>query len=110
MRSASRGIDWEAWLVGGGHDTDRAVPVKAKEIPLSVNVPDQGKRNLVLKAAPMRLAGEKVGHCSHFLGEADWLNHVGAFEARGELQFKGVLHKLLIKYPEGYDPAHGHGK
>jgi len=80
----------EAWFVGH-QDTDRAVQVKAEEIPLKVTVPGKGEMQLVLKAAPMRLAGEKVGQCSHFIAQADWL--------------KGVF----IKYPEGYNPSHGLG-
>ena len=31
----------ETWLVGGGHDTDRAVPVKARGISLKVTIPGQ---------------------------------------------------------------------
>jgi len=99
----------KAWLVGGGHDTGRSVPIKAQEIPLTVTVPGQGKRILVLKANPMKLGGEKVGHCSRFIAKADWLRDVKKFEARGELVFKGIRHQLLIKYPEGYDPMHGPG-
>jgi hypothetical protein len=97
----------EAWFVGGGHDTDRSVPIKTAEIPLTVSVPGKPEMELVLKADPMTLAGEKVGHCSHFVAKADWLRDVKRFEARGEVEFKGIRHKLLIKYPEGYDPMHG---
>jgi hypothetical protein len=99
----------EAWFVGGGHDTNRSVPIKAAEIPLKVTVPGRGELALVLKAHPMKLAGEKVGHCSHFIAKADWLKDVKEFEARGEVVFKGIRHELIIKYPEGHDPAHGHG-
>lgn len=98
----------EAWFVGGGHDTDRSVPVKAAEISLKVTVPGKGEMTLVLKASPMTLAGEKVGHCSRFVAKADWLRDVEEFEARGELLFKGIRQELIIKYPEGYDPMHGH--
>ena len=98
----------EAWFVGGGHDTDRSVRVKAKEIPLKVHVHGQGEKTLVLKAAPMKLAGEKVGDASRFIAKADWLEGVKEFEAEGEIVFKGVPRKLIIKYPQGYDPDHGH--
>lgn len=98
----------EAWFVGGGHDTHRSVPIKAAEIPLKVRVPEQGEKTLVLRAAPMKLAGEKIGRCSHFVAKADWLKDVKHFEARGEVEFKGMRHEVLIKYPEGYDPMHGH--
>lgn len=89
----------EAWFVGGGHDTDRSVPIKAEEIPLKVTVPGKGEMALVLKASPMKLAGEKVGHCSHFIARADWLRDVKGFEARGEVVFKGIRQELVIKYP-----------
>jgi hypothetical protein len=98
----------EAWFVGGGQDTHRSVPVKASEIPLKVILPEQGEKTLVLKTDPMKLAGEKVGRCSHFIAKADWLREVKHFEARGEVEFQGFAHVLLIKYPEGYDPLHGH--
>jgi hypothetical protein len=98
----------EAWFVGGGHDTDRSVRVKAKEIPLKVHVPGQGEKTLVLKAAPMKLAGEKVGDASRFIAQAHWLKGVEEFEAEGEIVFKGVRRKLIIKYPQGYDPDHEH--
>jgi len=98
----------EAWFVGGGHDTDRSVRVKAREIPLKVRLPGKGEKTLVLKSAPMRLAGEKVGDASHFIARAAWLEGVKEFQAQGEINFKGVRRKLYIKYPEGYDPDHEH--
>ncbi|UCD72068.1 MAG: hypothetical protein JSW70_03480 [Syntrophobacterales bacterium] len=98
----------EAWFVGGGHDTDRSIPIKAEEIVLKATVPGKGEMALVLKAAPMKLAGERPGHCSHFIAKADWLRDVREFEARGEVVFKGIRHELIIKYPEGHDPLHGH--
>ena len=99
----------QAWFVGGGHDTHLSVPIKAAEIPLTVSVPGKAEMESVLKADPMKLAGEKIGHCSHFVAKADWLRDVKKFEARGEVEFKGIRHKLLIKYPEGYDPMHKPG-
>jgi hypothetical protein len=98
----------EAWFVGH-QDTDRAVQVKAEEIPLTVTVPGKGEMQLVLKAAPMRLAGEKVGQCSHFVAKADWLKDVKKFRAKGEVEFKGIRQKFFIKYPEGFNPSHGIG-
>jgi hypothetical protein len=99
----------EAWFVGGGNDTNRSVPIKAAEVALTVTVPGRGEEQLVLKADPMRLAGEKAGRCSHFVAKADWLNGIKEFEATGKVEFKGVVYELVIKYPEGYDPMHGHG-
>jgi hypothetical protein len=87
----------QAWFVGGGDDTHRSVPIKAAEIMLTVRIPGEGERELVLKADPMKLAGEKTGHCAHFVGKADWLRDVKRFEARGDIEFKGIRQKLLIK-------------
>jgi len=105
-----RGDMMEAWFVGGGNDTNRSVPIKAEEVSLKVTLPDQGEKMLVLKADPMKLAGEKKGQCSRFMAKAEWLKGVEEFEAEGEVVFKGILQKLVIHYPEGYDPMHGHGE
>ena len=96
----------EAWFVGGGHDTGRSVPIQAAEIVLTVTIPEKGSKKLVLKADPMKLAGERIGHCSHFTARAEWLKEVKEFEARGETVFKGVRQPLVIKYPGGHDPVH----
>lgn len=61
---------------------------------------------MVLKADPLKLAGEKIGRCFHFVARAEWLSEVKEFVAQGEIVFKGVRHKLLIKYPHGHDPLH----
>lgn len=98
----------EAWFVGGGHDTDRAVQVKAEEIPLQVKLPNAEEKALVLAADPMTLAGEKPGHCSRFIAQAEWLKGVEEFEARGTVVFKGLPQELFIRYPGGYDPEHAH--
>ena len=50
----------EAWFVGGGQDTGRSVQIDAVKITLRINIPGQGQKNLVLKADPMKLAGEKM--------------------------------------------------
>lgn len=97
----------EAWFVGGGHETDRSVPIKEKEITLKVILPGKRQEKLILKADPMKLAGERIGHCSHFVAQAEWLKEVKEFEAYGEVIFKGLQQKLIIKYPEGHDPIHG---
>jgi hypothetical protein len=99
----------EVWFVGGGQDTDRSVQIKAAEIPLVVKIPGQGQKKLILKADPMKLAGEKMGYCSHFVARADWLKGVKEFEATSSVVIKGVKEKLIIDYPEGYDPLHKHG-
>jgi hypothetical protein len=99
----------EAWFVGGGLDTGRSVQIKAAEIPLTINIPSQGQKNLVLKADPLKLVGEKMGYCSHFVARADWLKEVKEFEAKGSVVIKGVKEKLIILYPAGYDPLHRYG-
>ena len=99
----------EAWFVGGGQDTGRSVQIKAAEIPLTINIPSRGQKNLVLKADPLKLAGEKIGYCSHFVARADWLKEVKEFEARGSVVIKGIKEKLIIQYPAGYDPLHRRG-
>lgn len=96
----------EAWFVGGGHDTDRSVPIEAAEVFLNVFIAGGKKHKLILKAAPMKLAGERIGHCSHFIAHAEWLKEAKEFEAYGEVIFKGIRQKLVIKYPEGHDPFH----
>jgi hypothetical protein len=62
-----------------------------------------------MQADPLKLAGEKMGYCSHFVARADWLKEVKEFEAEGSAVIKGVKEKLIIHYPEGYDPLHRHG-
>jgi hypothetical protein len=99
----------EAWFVGGGQDTGRSVQIKAAEIILTVSIASKGQKKLGLKADPLKLAGEKMGYCSHFVARADWLKEVKEFEAKGSVMIKGVKEKLIIHYPEGYDPLHRHG-
>jgi hypothetical protein len=96
----------EAWFVGGGRDTHRSVPIPDEEIALAVTFPDGRAGTLLLKAKPMKLAGEKIGSCSRFTARADWLEEINEFEAHGEIVFKGVRRPLIIKYPEGYAPGH----
>ncbi|NWF53627.1 MAG: hypothetical protein HXY45_02395 [Syntrophaceae bacterium] len=100
----------EAWFVGGGHDTGRSVPIPAAEIVLTATIPEKGQKKLILKADPLKLAGERIGHCSHFIAQAEWLKEVKEFEARGETFFKGVRQPLVIKYPRGHDPVHSLGE
>jgi len=97
----------EAWFVGGGQDTGRSVRIKAAEIPLKVASPGKGEMKLVLRASPLKLAGEKAGDCSHYVAKAKWLSEVKEFEARGEVIIKGIREKLIIRHPGGYDPIHG---
>jgi len=91
----------EAWFVGGGNDTHRSVRVKADELRLIVH------KELVLKAEPMKLAGESEGDCSHFVAEVDWLRPTDTFSADTKVVFKGKETDVHIVYPKGYDPLHG---
>lgn len=93
----------ELWFVGGGNDTHRAAPIKADRVKLTV------EKELVLDAAPLALAGEGEGACSHFTAHCDWLGAMGEFVAHGQVRFKGQDFELVIHYPQGYDPHHGHG-
>ncbi len=93
------------WFVGGGSDTLKAVRVPDREITLDVALAGQTEsRPVVLAAAPEPLAEETVGDCSHFEGRADWLAGAGSFKATGVVAFKGQQQKVVIEYPEGYDP------
>ena len=92
--------------MGGGKDTNRSVPIQADAVALAVTFPDDSAKTLLLKAKPMKLAGEKIGSCSRFTARADWLIEVNEFEAHGEIMFKGMRHPLIIKYPDGYAPGH----
>ena len=93
------------WFVGGDGATTTSVRVAAKETPLLVTDDDgETVRPLTLKAAPLKLAEEAEGDCSHFIAQVDWLKDVESFTAVGLVKFKGVLRVLRIEYPEGFDP------
>ena len=94
---------FEGWFVGGGTDTGRAVRIKADKIGLNVFLPDGTNKELVLSASPLKLAGENIGDCSHFQGEASWLKEAKSFQATWKIFFKDRWQPLIIQYPEGYD-------
>ncbi len=98
-----------AWFVDGDNATTTAVRVAAREIPLLVST-DGGEtvRPLTLQPAPLALAEETVGDCSHFTAAEEWLKDAKAFIAVGVVKFKGTTRVLRINYPEGFDPDHGH--
>jgi hypothetical protein len=93
------------WFVSGENETDKAVRVPDKEILLTVT-PTGSKNNILitLKAKPNELLEEKIGECSYFEGQADWLKNVKGFEAAGAVTFKGNKQDFKIVYPHGYDP------
>ncbi|MFH1076724.1 MAG: hypothetical protein V1753_07815 [Pseudomonadota bacterium] len=94
------------WFVSGGHDTDKAVRIPDKEIRLSVILKDSTKKELILQPKPIELAEEKVGDCSYFEAQADWLSFQKEFKAFGKATVKGKMRDINIQYPEGYDPDH----
>jgi hypothetical protein len=94
------------WLVGGGSNTTSAIRVVDSSITLSITVPGQPARSLVLAAKPLILAEETVGNCSYFEAGADWLAGVAAWKATGAMMFNGKKADLVIEYPHGFDPDH----
>jgi hypothetical protein len=92
------------WLVGGGQDTTKAVPIADPSITLTTKAANgQPSHILVLLAKPLVLGDETVGHCSYFEGEAAWLNGLTDLEATGTITFKGAKTDLIIDWPHGYD-------
>jgi hypothetical protein len=98
---------FKLWFVGGGTNTKTAVRVPDKQIALTVKTEkNAADKQIVLKAKPLALAEEKVGDCSYFEGQADWLKGLKEFSAEGTVNFKGLQIKMKIEYPQGYDPDH----
>jgi len=92
------------WFVGGENETDKAVRVTDKQIVLIVTLENGQKNTLTLDAKPNELAEEKVGDCSYFEGQADWLSNVKKFDATGKVNFKGRERPIKIEFPDGFDP------
>ena len=93
----------DLWFVGGSDHTDRSVRVKETEINLKITTEDSKIEKLLLEAAPLELAEESIGDCSHFVGKADWLKDIKNFRGESEIIFKGKKMKLIIDYPHGFD-------
>lgn len=92
------------WFVGGGTDTGKSVRVTDKTIALNIITPQKETKVLVLEPKPNELAEEKVGDCSFFEGRAPWLAGLNEFSATGNVNFKGMIRKIVLEYPKGYDP------
>ena len=92
------------WFVGGENETDKAVRVSDTKIVLAVKTEGGREETLTLNAKPSELAEEKVGDCSHFEGQADWLAGIKKFTASGAVHLKGKERPIRIEYPGGYDP------
>ena len=97
------GNKMQMWFVGGGPNTDKSIRVPDKSISLQIDAKGS-KKTLILTPKPLELAGEKVGDCSYFEGNAPWLNGTKEFNASGQITFKGKNMPLKIEYPKGYDP------
>ncbi len=114
------GNTMQLWLLDGGNATTRSVPSADERIPLSIFGPDQVRFEMVLNADPMKLAGEKVGHCSRFTGVSENLQNLPSFHAFGWLRFKGQIRPLRLAFPHGFFAEsdheskcghdHGHGE
>ena len=94
------------YFVGGHDKTETSLPIKAEKFELRVTLEDGSEKLIELIAKPLKLAGEKVGNCSRFEGEGDFLEGVERFEATGRVEVNGVMRTLTIKYPEGFHPDH----
>ncbi len=92
----------QLWLLDGGNATSRSVQSPDESIPLSVTGHDQVRFEMVLIADPMKLAGEKIGHCSRFTGHSDKLKNLTSFQAFGWLRFKGQMRPLRLGFPDGF--------
>jgi len=92
------------WMVGGENETGKSVRVSDAEIRLAVKLENGEEKPLVLAAKPIAVADEKVGDCSYFEGDADWLKGTAKFQATGTVHFKGQVRKIEIHYPDGFDP------
>lgn len=101
-----KGEELTLYFVGGHDKTDKAKTLTQEEISLEVTLPDGAKKELVLKAAPMELAGEKAGKCSRYTARAEFLKGVKSFEAVGTVELDGTKRKLKLVYPGGYNPDH----
>jgi hypothetical protein len=95
----------------GGHDrTGTSLPVKAAKLDLAVKLADGSENSLTLQASPLKLAGEDIGRCSRFEGQADFFEGIESFRASGKVEVNGVMRELTVIYPGGFHPSHAeHG-
>ena len=94
----------KVWFTGSCCELKKPARLKDSEIRLAVEIPGEGKaRELVLKAKPLTLAGEKDGDSSYFEGKADWLASAKKFTASTKLKFQGSEIDFKIIWPEGND-------
>ncbi len=92
----------ELWLVGGGNNTGASIRTSAEEIKFKCKLKNGLKNDefdLILKAAPIELAEESIGDCSHFTGHHEKLAGKNIrFFANGKIYFKGKNIKVEIDY------------
>lgn len=92
------------WFVGGGTQTTTAVRIAAPSLTLTApTTGGQAARSIVLAAKPLLLADERVGDCSYFEGDADWLAGATSLTLTGTVVFKGAAIPITIVWPTGYD-------
>ena len=94
------------YFVGSHDKTGTSLPIKAGKLQLTVKLGDGTENRLTLQPSPLKLAGEKVGHCSRFEGEADFLEGAESFHASGKVEVNGMVRKLTVNYPDGFHPSH----
>lgn len=96
----------ELWFLDGGDHTDRSVALPEGAFPLTLISSDGRRLESVAVAAPLVLAGEKAGTCSHFTATVPGLSGLRTFEAYAWVRFKGAMRPVKITYPDGFDPDH----
>jgi hypothetical protein len=95
------------WLVGGGSNTAAALRIVDPSIVLTTKATAaMPAHTLTLVAKPLILAEEKIGFCSYFEAEAEWLAGIAQLESTGSITFNGKKIDLIVNWPVGYDPDH----
>lgn len=94
----------KVWFVGGGADTGKSVKITDQAIIIKIVTQQKETKELTLDPKPDALAEETIGNCSYFEGKAKWIQGLKKFSATGNVNFKGKIRKLIIEYPNGYDP------
>lgn len=89
----------EMWFLDGGESISRSIPLPEPCFPLTLVASDTTRLELIMMADPLRLAGEKAGHCSHFTATSDSLQGLATFTGYGWVRFKGAMRPLQITYP-----------
>jgi hypothetical protein len=98
------GSTLKVWFTGSCCELKKPVRLPCKEIKLQVELKGvAGQKELILKAKPLALSGEKEGASSFFEGSAPWLSGAKEFVASAKLKFQGSDVDFKIVWPEGND-------